>query len=229
MTEEKLLSPLWWLWIPLGVMIVQCGLEAALPFPALDRMHSENGPHETVQAIIMISAFGVAVAGTIRFFLQRRMALAGWFVLAALCSLYVAGEEVSWGQHLFDWGTPDFWSAVNDQQETNLHNTTSWLDQKPRAILLIGIAVGGLLIPLLRRHRPGLLPQRFAVIYPPSCLYVLALLSVVPHILEKILEETVGTPFTRLSEVQELFMFYFVLLYLIALRKREIREKNALS
>src|SRR3546814_4167282 len=54
----------------------------------------------------------------------------------------MAGEEASWGQHYAGWLTPDNWQALNDQGETNLHNTSSWLDQKPRTLLEIGVIVG---------------------------------------------------------------------------------------
>lgn len=44
-----------------------------------------------------------------------QLALAGFFVLGAL-------EEISWGQRLFDWGTPVALEAVNLQGETTIHN-----------------------------------------------------------------------------------------------------------
>lgn len=33
-----------------------------------------------------------------------------------------AGEEISWGQRIFGWETPESIAAINDQNETNLHN-----------------------------------------------------------------------------------------------------------
>jgi hypothetical protein len=44
-----------------------------------------------------------------------------YFGAAAAC-LFIAGEEISWGQWLFHWETPAAMAAVNLQQETNLHN-----------------------------------------------------------------------------------------------------------
>ena len=43
-----------------------------------------------------------------------------WFCASVL--LIVAMEEVSWGQHLFGWSTPEDWAQINRQRETNLHN-----------------------------------------------------------------------------------------------------------
>lgn len=44
-----------------------------------------------------------------------------WGPFGLACAL-VAMEEVSWGQILFDWGTPEFFDVHNSQNETNLHN-----------------------------------------------------------------------------------------------------------
>ena len=44
------------------------------------------------------------------------------FTLVALVFLFGAGEEISWGQRIFGWETPEDFKAINDQDETNLHN-----------------------------------------------------------------------------------------------------------
>lgn len=44
-----------------------------------------------------------------------------WFIIA-LFSLFVAGEEISWGQRIFQIETPEFFQQHNAQNETNLHN-----------------------------------------------------------------------------------------------------------
>ena len=90
-----------------------------------------------------------------------------WFGLAALCCLYVAGEEISWGQHLFDWATPENWSEVNDQNETNIHNTSSWFDQKPRLVLLIGTVFGSLILPYLLSKKVIKLSATLTKLCPP--------------------------------------------------------------
>ena len=152
------LSPIFWLWIPIAAMGLQIILEVSLSGNMLSRLHSENGPHEILQAIIAALSFLVALKGL--FAKSTKTALLRiWFALAALCCFYVAGEEISWGQHVWDWATPEFWSMVNDQEETNLHNTSSWLDQKPRLILLLGIVFGALVYPFLKHKNIGAVPD----------------------------------------------------------------------
>jgi len=220
MSEKFILHPVWWLWIPGIFMVIQTGLEIFLPGALLSALHSENGPHESLQFFVILGALGVAVSTLLRLNWKTQKALGGWLALAAICCAYVAGEEISWGQHILEWSTPEFWAQVNDQGETNLHNTSSWLDQKPRLLLMIGIVVGGLVIPALQKYRPALLPAKFEVIYPPKELALIAAFVIVPKIAESSFELFGIRLFERFSEVQELYMFYFVLLYLIALRKR---------
>lgn len=205
-----------WLWVPLIFLAVQFGLEASFSTETLSAMHSENGPHETLQSFLMLAAFVTALMAMIKIDWRAQPWLGLWVGLAAVCCLYVGGEEVSWGQHFLNWSTPEYWAAINDQNETNLHNTSSWLDQKPRLILLIGVVTGGLIIPLLRKRQPGLLPEKYAVIYPPASFGVMAVMTLVVHLLDK---ADIGT-FVRGSEVVELYLYYFVLMYMILLRRR---------
>jgi hypothetical protein len=44
----------------------------------------------------------------------------------ALLFLFGAGEEISWGQRIFGFQTPETLSQVNRQEEFNLHNLSAW-------------------------------------------------------------------------------------------------------
>ena len=46
------------------------------------------------------------------------------YVLGGIAMTFAAGEEISWGQRIFGFSTPDLLMEVNDQQEFNLHNIT---------------------------------------------------------------------------------------------------------
>jgi len=45
-----------------------------------------------------------------------------FFTLLALACFYVTMEEISWGQRIFGWSSPEFFKDRNIQGETNLHN-----------------------------------------------------------------------------------------------------------
>lgn len=218
---------IWWFWLPVFIMIVQIILEITLPSQILAPLHSETGPHETFQAMIIFSAFFVALRTLFLTSFKKDMWLWLWIFTAALCCLYVGGEETSWGQHILDWDTPDFWAQVNDQGETNLHNTSSWLDQKPRLILLIGVIIGGLIIPLLQRFKSNWVPQRFALIYPPAELGLISFFALAIQIIDTIDDAARNIVlFERASEVQEIYLFFFVLLYLIVLHRRVMQHQR---
>ncbi len=76
-----------------------------------------------------------------------------YIVMWILGSLFFAGEEASWGQHYFGWESPEIFEELNTQQETNIHNMSSWFNQKPRLLVEICVMYGGLILPLIRLHK----------------------------------------------------------------------------
>lgn len=221
---NKELPALYWLWIPIIAMMIQIILEIALPGEILSRMQSENGPHELLQFFVLVMGFFVCLHYFFRCRNKTKL-LNFWFGLAAVCCFYVAGEEISWGQHVFDWATTGYWSEVNDQNETNFHNITSWFDQKPRLILEVGIIGGTIILPYLQKRHWISIPQNLAILMPSAQLGVIALLIIIPKLIEKAFELFDIAVFSRISEVQELYMFYFVLLYLLSLLNRAASPK----
>ncbi len=78
-------------------------------------------------------------------------------LLALAAALFLAaGEEVSWGQRLFGWGTPESISAINAQDETTLHNLTSFQSGALDGDRLFKLAWMGLfvLVPLVAAGWP---------------------------------------------------------------------------
>jgi len=151
-----------------------------------------------------------------------------WIGLAFAACAFVGIEEMSWGQSVFKWGTPEFWAHINVQEETNLHNTSTWLNQKPRILLAIGIVTGGLLIPAAKRWKPSWVPAKFEIIYPPATLGVVAALYLFVRLTEKIANSFFDMDiWARPSEVEEVYFFYFVLLYLLVMKSRLTKPKSA--
>ena len=77
------------------------------------------------------------------------------YYLLAILFVFAALEEISWGQRLFGWGTPEALSEINVQQETTIHNipainTTFYTLFFWAAI--IGL-LGGVARAVLHRHR----------------------------------------------------------------------------
>ncbi len=216
--------PRWvWLWLPLALAVVLVILAHAAPeFYAVWMGSEERGMLELSHALIPLAGFLLGIRMLFMPQVRSRKWISTWVLLAALGCLYIGGEEASWGQHYMQWETPEAWQAVNDQEETNLHNTSSWFDQKPRAILELGIVIGGILIPLIALKRPEIRQSRFAIVLPPLITLPIAVLAEFSKTSERFLSaiDYDGILFSRASEVQETYFFYFILLNLIVLRRR---------
>ena len=97
-----------------------------------------------------VGLFGAAGLARIRAAVRRRRA---FDLLVALFCLFVAGEEMSWGQRLLGYTPPDVFLAHNTQQEATLHNFADVFGQ-PKWMLVLALAGYGLLLPLLARVAP---------------------------------------------------------------------------
>lgn len=196
---------------PLLVFVVALALEIGLGLPLTA---DELAPVEMFQAVLL----GLGVIAAIRAYRCSRAEhspLALWFVLAIAGCTYVLLEEVSYGQHLFGWATPEGWNALNDQGETNLHNTSAWFDQKPRILLEVGVLTATLAATFCAFRSRPLLP-RLGSVMPGSAVIAPGWIAVAAFILDEVLLNTLGLDFgiARPSELEELYLYWTVLAYL---------------
>ncbi|MDH3476465.1 MAG: hypothetical protein OEM59_22530 [Rhodospirillales bacterium] len=222
-SNPERLSPWWWLGLPLGAALGLLGAGHLAPdFYAGWIANEQSGLLELSHVILPLGGLLIGLRMLAMASLRRRPLLWIWIALGSLACLYIAGEEASWGQHYFGWPTPESWRAVNDQGETNLHNISSWLDQKPRLLLEFGVILGGIAVPLLALCFPGLRRPAWAVVLPPLACLPSALLAEGSRMAERLLDLVGGQGylFYRASEVQEFYFYLFILLYLVVLRRR---------
>lgn len=218
------LPPALWLWAPIGFAIMQLLIETVVPHELASSWHEENGLLEMLHTGVIFVALIYGLITIPSVLKLNNLFLRVWLFIACIGCLYITGEEVSWGQHIFGWESGEFWQSVNDQQETNLHNTSSWLDQKPRILVEIGIIVGGLIIPALIKWAPHKLPKPFWIIYPNAQYAVTAVIFLIFKLLDRLPSIAGESPFIRGSEVLELFMFYFIFIYMVDFHKRMSKE-----
>ena len=156
----------WWLALPVLVLAGLIATSQRAPnFYDTWVIPEGYGVLEVAQFAIMLVALALAVRLLFNPFVRRRPFVLTVTIIAALSSLYIAGEEMSWGQHFFHWNTPEYWALVNRQQETNLHNTYAVFEKYPRAILEIGVVD--------RRHHHSDQRQLSCRVSAPSALAVL--------------------------------------------------------
>ena len=213
-----------WLWLHLpitfAVVLIAWSL---LDFHTYEAWAlGEDGVIEALHVVLPLTAMGLSLWLLSRQRVRRSGWLTLWISLAALGSFYIAGEEASWGQHFFHWATPEGWQSINDQGETNLHNTSSWLDQKPRTLLEIAIFLGAILVPLALRRWPKLGQQPWSIILPPFIGLPTAIVMEavrLPERLAEVFADRSGFLF-RPSEVQETYIYFYIFLYLVVLMRR---------
>ena len=215
-------SPWWWLILPLAAAVMLSTLWRAFPDWFQSWFAGELGVVEMTQLIVSCAALALSLRLLAMPQVRRDRLMTAWLALATVACVYIVGEEASWGQHLFGWRTPETWQALNDQGETNLHNVSSWMDQKPRALFEIAIGFGGIVIPLAALARPALRRGRFAIYLPPLVCLPVALIAEAIRNYDRLVIYLGGHSLLvhRTSEVQELYFYLFIVFYLIILRRR---------
>ena len=204
---------------------------------------SENGIVEMFQVIlIFFSIIFIFKAFKICRIKETR------FILA----IYILGlffyffEEISWGQHFFNWNTPEFFEKINNQNETNLHNINNLFNQLPRNLVLIWCSSSFILIKLNLRKLDSYRLKEF--ILPNENLKYISYLLIfflIPNFivsnleflefadrevssherLLKTLSILISFNFIRLSELHELIFDYYIIshsYYLYILMKKNM-------
>ncbi len=82
---------------------------------------SEQGPTELGTAALFFLA-GLTAAAIAWRAATMPLRYRSLFALGAAVLVFVALEEISYGQHLFGWSSPEYMLQYNYRQETNLHN-----------------------------------------------------------------------------------------------------------
>jgi hypothetical protein len=218
--------PRWlWLWFPPILLLVIVPIKIIAPEFYSARIDGELGLIELATPLLSIAG---AVVGLKMLALSARLPtrrIRVWVILTMLGCVYFAGEELSWGQHIFGWGTPAYLESVNDQEETNLHNISSWFDQKPRMLLEFWVLIGGVILPLSRlgQPHPGSVHEERYWFWPTVEVLPTALLAIIVRLPERV-KSWAGIeqlPLElRFSEPQEYYFALFLLIYLASIGRR---------
>lgn len=220
-----------WLLLPVAIFLIPFLSRMFIEYAYL-YMYMESGWVEVTTVVFLI----VAVVFCILFIKTHDFKFHAWFkywvILLILGAVYFAGEEISWGQHVFGWETPEAWTQINDQQETNLHNTSAIFDQIPRSLLSIAAIVGGIFVPLYRKVS-GKYPTTDSIHYwlwPTYVCMPVALFSVIVGWHENIYEimniEMPTVLDIRSGEVKESLLALFILMYSLSIWYRNRQLKN---
>ena len=181
-----------------------------------------------IEWLTVLALFSTMLVCFRRAWLLRRQAkklFLGMTILFGLAFLFGAGEEISWGQRIFNIESPEFFQQYNAQGETNLHNTII-KDTKINK-LVFGKGIGILLlfyltvfIPMYRYlPRVKTLVDKFAIPIATNyqiAAYVIALLLI-----------QVGMESSKKGELLEFALTNIFLLNFAFAYNRDIFKLNA--
>ena len=116
----------------------------------------------------------IAFIKVARHYFRQRQRLAMILAITTVLLLgLMIGEELSWGQRIFGWGTPSFLAEINSQSEINLHNINTQLAQNILYfggwLLLIGFAFWRESLAKLLRKCPKARLDFLIDWLPPGC------------------------------------------------------------
>ena len=116
--------------------------------------NSEDGPIESLSAaFFLVASIGFLLAMIRSEYLKKEGTYRAYFMTGAWCLLMFifAGEEISWGQRIFDFSTPDSLAKINVQNEFTFHNidiVTNFMGGQYR-YLSIMMLLTGIVFPAL--------------------------------------------------------------------------------
>ena len=218
--ETATLSKFWYLWAPLLTVVATLFI-AWIDRPFFKKWFEseQTGLFEFLHFLLPVITALIAIRCLFHPFVRKNKFLIFWFAIMAIGGIYLGGEEASWGQHYAGWTTPEFWVGVNDQQETNLHNTSFLLDQYPRAILKVGMVIGAIFTPWFLLNKPHLPMRQFDFVYPPLAMVPLTLFVLITEVYNKLQGEVSFKIFSLLrgGELQETFISWWLVYYAFCL------------
>jgi hypothetical protein len=151
--------------VPVGFHAGACAYVAFCLWFATQRPEAYRAAMQEDRLVEWASVVVFGAAGVVQLVRAGRNrrpfdALVGFFLL------FVAGEEMSWGQRLFGLTPPSYFLEHNTQQEMNIHNfgTVFGGPKGPFTLVLIGYAA---LMPLIAITEPGRRLLRFIGATPP--------------------------------------------------------------
>jgi hypothetical protein len=214
-----------WLTLYLPIFIALYPLLLALPGMDWEaHVYREYGLIENTTVLCLALAIFWAAKALIKTsgWFQR-----SWLLLLALGAFVFLGEEISWGQHFFQWTTPEEWKAINKQRETSLHNVeglSEFLFTKvARNGLCFGAIFGSIIAPWWLRRRPHLtLPGSLHFwLWPSSQTAMVALmanLTVVPRKIARIWDYQLPHYYGMDDgEMKECYLALYIMLYALVM------------
>ena len=197
-----------------GALLVLVWVAADRYFPGLmiPSIVREDGLIEYSTAFLFLAAAGLSAHLSIKLPEKRRKVA---HMVLALGFFLCFGEEISWGQRIFNFDTPELVQSFNVQGEVNIHNSFGYSADH---IFIAGVFVYGAIIPLLA-YRYNFIHRLFDISGLPLASLGLAIGFLLASLLHSWTVYTVfpETPL-RMAEARELLSSLGFLMLMIETR-----------
>lgn len=212
------------IFILLGLLYIWFGAEI-FNTDSLQKINDEDGYIENISALMFFIS-GI-VATFIAFRSKRLLAPRIVYGILAFLFFFTVGEEISWGQRIFNLETWEIFNESNVQNENNLHNLFGYMFDH---VFIAGVFIVGFAIPFITKYNRFIrrLWRHFSL---PIASLGLALgfliISLMHHYtIYKIFNEQ---PYLRIAELRELLTsiaLFLLMIESLALLKRRQSEQD---
>lgn len=135
------------------------------PFEVLKKLSVEDNLIENLQFLVLI--FAAILAFKTFYILYRKKIIihAVIFIFISLVLFFVAGDEISWGQRIFNIKTPESIAQYNAQNEITVHNLSFFENFVNIGYIILGLY--GASVWALLRLFPTLKTKNISLYIPP--------------------------------------------------------------
>ena len=160
-----------------------------------------------------------------------------FLILQCVGLIFFLGEEISWGQHIFQWESPEIFLKNNKQEETNLHNISNLLNEYPRSLVLLWCSFSSIAIIIASKFYE-IDKLKYLVICPNNKIIYISLLLIFFVLPDLIIDkfdmhpghlndpklalfyDQISFNFLRLSELHELIFSFYFFVYSLMLKEK---------
>ena len=213
-----------------SILVLSGAVAALMGKDAYKWFTGEDGFAENMQVLFLAVAFLLTLTVVRRLWKRGDKGMACLYLGVSLGLFFVIGEEISWGQRIFGWETPESLKAINKQAETNIHNIYGVWELVTWMQLLVGAY--GTLLPLLFLRWPVVARYRktLSLLVPHYVLIPYFLFLFVWRIYRNLFEPPKKYYFViwEFNEVLELILYVGVVLFMI-FQLRQTRQSEVPS
>ncbi|TLM85782.1 hypothetical protein [Pseudarthrobacter sp. NamE5] len=213
-SEDWKIAPRQALLLALLPFVLAALVAAMVPFKELYLwLVSEDSLIEWLQFLCLLGACIFLPTITFRLFRSGLARIAVLYGLVTLGVLFLTGEEISWGQRIFGWNTPEDLQEVNRQGETTVHNIRGVQELVPFAMLFAGLygAAAPLVSAALGERWKRSLDKNLLV--PPLCLVPAFLLAAGYRLFRLLIWPQPALVISEYGEVMELCLYLGLALF----------------